>query len=152
MSTFGSHDNGANALIKAALQAAKGAELRVGILEEKGSEKAEGSPDVTVADVATFNEFGLGVPERSFIRRWYDDQLEENKRKFRALQARVLRGEITQELAFKQLGLVFVGDIQKRISGGIPPENAESTVERKGSSVPLIDKGQLRSSVSFEVA
>lgn len=151
MSTFGSKDNGANAMIKAALQAAKGVELRVGILE-KGSQKAEGSPDVTVADVATFNEFGLGVPERSFIRAWYDEQLEENKRKFRALQAQVLRGEISQAVAFKRLGLVFVGDIQRRISAGILPQNAESTKKQKGSSVPLINTGQLRSSITSEVA
>lgn len=146
-----SKDNGANALIKAALEAAKGAELRVGILADKGAETAEGSKDLTIADVATFNEFGLGVPERSFIRAWYDEQLEANKAKFRALQAQVLRGEITQATAFKQLGAVFVGDIQKRIAGGIQPGNAESTIARKGSSTPLVDTGQLKSAVSFEV-
>ena len=151
MSRFSSKDNGANAMIANVLRAhLKSTELRVEILD-KGDDKAEGSDDLTVADVAMFNEFGLGVPERSFIRAWYDEQLEENKAKFRKLQAAVLRDELTQEQAFKQLGLVFVGDIQRRISNGIPPANAESTIARKGSSTPLINTGQLRSAVASEV-
>ncbi len=150
MSGIVDKDHGANALIKAMLRAANGPELRVGILS-KGAEAAEGSPDLTVADVATFNEFGLGVPERSFIRAWYDEQGAANRAKFRALSARVLRGELTQERMLEQLGLLFVGQIQQRITDGIAPENAESTKKQKGSSKPLIDTGQLRQSITYEV-
>lgn len=145
-----SRDRGANALLAGFKEAAKGAELRVGILEA-GSEPAEGSKDLTVADVATFNEFGLGVPERSFIRSWYDDNLDENRAALRRLQELVVRGEMSQAQAFEQLGLLFVGAIQRRIADGIPPPNAESTIKQKGSSTPLVDTGQLRASITHEV-
>lgn len=150
-STVTSKDNGANAIVKAMLRAALGAELRVGILEDKGSARAEGDDKLTVADVATFNEFGLGVPERSFIRAWYDEQLEPNKAAFRALQAQVVRGAMTQERMFQLLGLKFQAEIQKRISDGIAPANAPSTIAQKGSSKPLIHTGQLRASITYEV-
>jgi hypothetical protein len=49
------------------------------------------------------------------------------------------------------LGLLFVGQIQERIKANIAPENADSTIERKGSSTPLINGGQLWQSVKHEV-
>jgi hypothetical protein len=143
-------DHGANALMARLVQAAKGAELQVGILA-KGNEAAKGAAGQTVADVATRNEFGLGVPERSFIRGWYDENLEQNRRDFRVLQRQVLRGEITQAQSFGRLGSKFVGDIQKRIVAHIDPPNAASTVKAKGSSTPLVDTGQLKSSITFQV-
>jgi hypothetical protein len=51
----------------------------------------------------------------------------------------------------KLIGMRVVGDIQDRISDGIPPPNSPITIARKGSSKPLIDSGQLRQSISFEV-
>lgn len=143
-------DHGANALIERLTRAARGAELQVGILE-KGSDAAAGSEGQTVADVATRHEFGIGQHERSFIRGWYDERLAENREDFRKLQRQVLRGEITQAQAFGRLGAKFVGDIQKRIVAGIDPPNAASTIKAKGSSTPLVDTGQLKSSITHAV-
>lgn len=143
-------DRGANALIERVTRAARGTELRVGILE-KGNDAAKEGDGQTVADVATRNEFGLGVPERSFIRAWYDESLEQNRADWTKLHRQALRGDISEAQALGRLGVKFVGDIQKRIVAGIDPANAESTIKAKGSSTPLVDTGQLKSSVTFEV-
>jgi hypothetical protein len=150
LSSVKSADHGAKALLERAMRLAQGTELQVGILE-KGNAAANGADGLTVADVATFNEFGLGVPERSFIRGWYDENLTQNRADWSKLHKQVLRGEISEAQAMQRLGLKFVGDIQKRIVAGIAPENARSTVKAKGSSTPLVDSGQLKSSVTYEV-
>lgn len=143
-------DRGANALLERVARAARGTELRVGILD-KGNDAAKGGDGQTVADVATRNEFGLGVPERSFIRGWYDEALEQNRADWTKLHRQAIRGDISEAQAMGRLGVKFVGDIQKRIVAGIEPANAASTIKAKGSSTPLVDTGQLKSSVTFEV-
>lgn len=143
-------DRGANALLARAKRLSQGVEVRIGMLDKAQAEH-KGTPGLTVAEVGTFHEFGLGVPQRSFIRGWYDESVEENKRTMAVLQKQVLRGQVSEEQALARFGAKCVGDIQKRIVDGIEPPLAESTVKRKGSSTPLVDTGQLKASITFEV-
>jgi hypothetical protein len=115
------------------------------------TKKARGSTPVTIADVAYWNEFGIGVPERSFIRAWFDEATAENRAALRRALTMVLKGEKTIEEALTLVGIRFVGKIQQRISQGIEPANAPATIKAKGSSTPLIDTGQLRQSLTFLV-
>lgn len=139
-------------MIKAAIRASIGSTLKVGILSD---EQAEGAPSgTTVLDVGTWNEFGIGVPERSFIRGWYDSALEQNKRAFRALFRNVLAGKLERYTMWEQLGALFVAGIQRRIAAhgdGAYEKNADSTIKKKGSSTPLVDTGQLKSAITYEV-
>ena len=148
--SFKAVDRGANALTKSFAANAAGLSVKVGLLA-KASDPHEGT-ELTVADVGTIHEFGLGVQQRSFIRGWYDESQEENKRIVSVLQRQVLRGEVTQEVALNRFGLKCVGDIQRRIVAHIPPPLAKSTVKRKGSSTPLVDTGQLKASITHEVS
>lgn len=147
--SFKTVDHGANALTRRFAVNGAGLQVKVGLLA-KADEPHEGT-ELTVADVGTIHEFGLGVPQRSFIRGWYDESQEENKRIVSVLQKQVLRGEVTQTVALNRFGLKCVGDIQRRIVDGIPPPLAQSTIDKKGSSTPLIDTGQLRASITAEV-
>jgi hypothetical protein len=125
--------------------------LSVGVHEEEGG--AEYSDGATVAEVATYNEFGTErIPERSFLRTWYDENKEQALIDARKLFAYITRKGGSLRNGLDQLGLRFVGQIQTRISSGIPPENADSTIRQKGSSVPLIATGQLRASVRHKVS
>ena len=105
----------------------------------------------TIADVATFNEFGTGVPERSFLRSTFD----AGTRKYFKLLKGVAQSTIEGKIAFNKgaalVGEVVVGDVKQAIADGVPPPNAESTIEAKGSSTPLIDSGQLRGSITKRV-
>lgn len=123
--------------------------VTVGIHAAAGGHKAG---DLTVAEVGAFHEFGLGNnPERSFIRAWFDETKSTNRKLLRAVYKKVLLGKLDEAAALGIMGAAFAGQIQQRIASGIAPALAPETVERKGSSTPLIDTGQLRSSVTFEV-
>jgi hypothetical protein len=125
--------------------------VTIGIHEEEGAE-SHGDDGTTVADVAAFNEFGLGVPERSFIRSWADEKENENKDRLRKIGQAVVHGYISSPTqGLKRFGVLAVGEIQQRISDGISPENAESTIKAKGSSKPLIDDGIMRSKITSKV-
>lgn len=148
-------DRGANALAKRIYGFGK-VHIRVGILAKDGGEAKldhEKHPGpVSVLMVAEWMEFGTStIPSRSFIRAWFDENQAENKVQAQAALRAVARGAITKERALELLGQKFVAGIQARIAKGIPPELKEETIRRKKSSVPLIDTGQLRSSVTFEV-
>jgi hypothetical protein len=144
-------DNGYRALRKR-LEAAKGS-VTVGIHEAEGSETAEGSEELAVLDVAAFAEFGTeNAPRRSFIADWADETEEANNEALRRGAQAVVNGTLpSMHNALDRVGQKFVGDVQARIKAGIEPPNAESTVEKKGSSTPLIDTGQLWTSVRHEV-
>jgi hypothetical protein len=109
------------------------------------------APGATVGDVATWAEFGIGQPERSFLRAWFDANQARCKTALSRLAKSVLDGKRTKEQALETFGLWAQGEIQKRIAEGIDPANAASTVAKKGSSTPLVSTGQLRSSITFKV-
>lgn len=143
-------DNGYKKMRANLKRASKGGGVSVGIHAQEGAQQHEGEP-ATVLDVAIWNEFGLGVPERSFIRAWVDENASENREKLRKAMAMVVRGQKTLEQALELIGLSFQGGVQKKIAAGVPPPNAPETVARKGSSTPLINKGQMRQSVTYLV-
>ncbi len=67
--------------------------------EERGKEQVK----ETVLDVAIKNEFGLGVPERSFIRAWFDmaqGQIKEivNKRLRMVVLGKIGRGQAIEQI------------------------------------------------------
>lgn len=102
---------------------------------------------LTVAEVGAFHEFGLGVPQRSFIRAWFDESVEKNRELLRSQLALVVAGKLPLETALERVALKCEADVKRRIRNRIPPPLAPETVRRKGSSVPLIDTGQLRASI-----
>lgn len=143
-------DHGANSLLKRLEE--KGT-VKVGVLAESG-DKSHSSTGTTVSLVAGVHEFGApdrGIPERSFIRGYVDENERDIREKIRKSTRQVIQGKKKVGDVLEILGLVFVGEIQERISTGIEPPLNRKTVERKGSSKPLIDTGQLRSSILHEV-
>lgn len=107
--------------------------------------------------IAAVHEFGatisrdIRIPERSWLRGWFDGNLDANRTTLKNLARRIVLGKLTEEQALELAGTKFKGDIQARIARGVPPPNAPSTIARKGSSVPLIDTGQLRAAVTYKV-
>jgi hypothetical protein len=150
-------DHGYAALKKRLAEASAGTRLTVGIHEAEGDQPAEGDDSgATLAEVAAYNEFGGpedNPPRRSFLADWADGAVDENRELVRRSMKAVVQGKLPSlRVAFERLGLRFVGEIQLRIKAGIEPENAESTIARKGSSTPLIGvSGQLFTSVTHEV-
>lgn len=144
-------DRGLKALRRRVRRGARGRAITVGVHSGEGGAPAAGGG--TVGDVASIHEFGLGnVPERSFVRSWADAERSDNEAKLRRLAESIVRGSNTVENGLERLGLNFAASMQKRIqSGEIGPPLDPATVERKGSSTPLIDNGQLVSSITHKV-
>ncbi len=130
-------------------------EVVVGVLADgKGAAPAKGAEGMTVLDLATIHEFGAPashIPQRSFVRAYVDENREQIRAWQRGLLTTIFAGRITAQQALNQLGAKVAAGIQTRIAAGIAPPNAQSTIDRKGSSTPLIDTGQLRSSVTWAV-
>ena len=156
-------DHGAKAMReRIAALAASTARVRVGVLvdapkrEHDGAESSRSSESSgpTLVEVAGWHEFGApdaNIPQRSFIRGTVDEKRADIERLEAVLLENVVTGKITEAQALDQLGAKVAGMIQTRISQGIQPALAQATIDRKKSSTPLIDTGQLRSSITWAV-
>ena len=138
-------DHGAKRLLEQ-IAKIKGAAVDVGVIGDKAAAQ---HGETTVADIAVIHEFGLGVPERSFVRGYVDGNPRSMQTARKAAEA-VAKG-MDVEQALNLVGLSHVGGMQQRIADGIDPPLSESTIKGKGSSTPLIDTGQLRSSITHRL-
>lgn len=144
-------DRGYRALMQRLQAAAKGKAVTVGIHDGEGGAPEPGG-DWTVADVASAAEYGLGQPERSWLRGWCDENDALVQDTMLRLGISIVRGQNDVDSALDKAGLFFVASMQSRIRGGIAPGNAPSTIRQKGSSTPLIATGQFVSSITHKVA
>lgn len=148
-------DRGAKRLV--AMAKRRTPSVRVGIMGSEASEKKQGgSAGATLVDIASYHEFGRGNNERrSFIADWADESEAEALKKLRSVFKMAIKsGGFERNLNL--FGLWAQGGIQKRIAQGIAPELKASTKARKkvrgkSGNTPLIDTGQLRSSITYDV-
>lgn len=131
--------------------------VAVGILGEKAARtkkvrEGDETRDVTVADVATWLHYGTSrIEPRPFIAIALERHRAEIQKRFARIARGVLEEKLTLDQGLGLMGETVAGEIKKTIAEGVPPPNKEATIERKGSSTPLIDTGQLRGSVAFQV-
>lgn len=124
------------------LRKAKSVELTVGL----HAEEAEGE----AMEAAERNEFGSPggmIPARPAITGWGEENEERVPKEGADQMAKALHAKADPLERLDQLAQKYAGEIQSDIASGIQPENAESTVAKKGSSTPLIDRGTFRSSI-----
>jgi len=138
-------DQGLEAL-KKRLQAASKVRLTVGVHEDDGAQTYPGGQ--TVAEVASYNELGLGVPRRSFIADWVDESEAEKRGDLQDVAAGIMTGKDAAS-GMTSLGNRYVGQVLDRMSATQPDD--PKTVEEKGSSEPLDDSGKLRSAIKSRV-
>jgi hypothetical protein len=127
--------------------------VRVGVFQEATTPDGQ-----SVAEYGAYNEFGsVSVPDRppkrSFIRMPIETKAEKiaadvEKRKRDRIEQGNIRG------IFEDIGLAAEAVIQEAFDTrgfGTWKENAEMTIEKKGSDAPLIDEGLLRRSITSKV-
>lgn len=105
---------------------------KLGAIHEKGSTKRN-------------------IPKRPFLK----PALTINQDKYRKfllsnITAVVLRRKTMAEV-WQTLGMAAQGDVQKYMIEGNFTGLKQSTIKRKGSNRPLIDKGQMRQSITYRV-
>lgn len=133
---------------------AKTSEARIAdVFKGFDSEGKGKSEALTIGEIASIHEFGLGsCPQRSFLQGWADENPGLINTTVRKGAEALARGALNSPLQFlNQFGSWAVGQVQVRMAQSIPPPLAPETIRRKGSSVTLIDTGQLRASITFRV-
>lgn len=108
-----------------------------------------------VTNVAAWNEFGTmrngsqHSPPRPFIRPAIQVARLQARMVLRQ-QIDPVKKRVTKRIA-GLIGETVKGEIQSQITQLTSPPNAPATVERKGSTKPLIDIGKLRADVTWRV-
>jgi hypothetical protein len=111
-----------------------------------------GNKEEYIADIAFKNDFGSysqGIPARPFgttMPTRYKDKISKVVGK--EIQE-ALTDKKSIEVAYNRIGLACQGFMQDNLKNGNWKPNSPTTIEIKGSSRPLIDKGQMRVAISF---
>ena len=126
------------------LQVAKVTEVVVGVQQGANNDGQQ------IAEYAAYNEFGTeNIPERSFMRSAFDENLAEIRRDMNSQCGRVQAGQITMRTALGLVGLRHQDQIKNKIDTNIPPPNSPVTIALKGSSHTLIDTGAMKNSIHY---
>lgn len=126
----------------------------VGYFAKQGGHvgSSQGKRPITLGDLARIHEQGLGrVPKRAFVK----PAITANRHKYAKLLKNsitpVLEGRLSPKTAWQLVGQEAVKDIQQYMLTATFTPLAPATIKAKGSSKPLIDTGQLRQSVTYQV-
>ena len=123
----------------------------VGVPKSAGNYE-DGVHTATVAAVQEFGSADGRVPERSFLRAGIADSEQGIKKIYENMLSDVIENDTDVSYIQSIVGEFVVGKIVEKISSGIGPANAPSTINKKGSSTPLIDTGHLRQSITYVIA
>ena len=127
----------------------QGSRLVVGVIGKRASSKIDG--DTTLADIASWNEFGTStIPARSFLRSTFD----ENQYFYpftKKLVLSMVNGSRDADTVLRIIGAKVKNEVVKKINTLKEPPNAQATIKAKGSSNPLVDTGRLKQSIEFTV-
>lgn len=107
---------------------------------------------INMATLAAIHELGAKhIPARPFLKK----TIQDNAQKYIGLMAEGVKNSIARgedpNIVYEKIGLIASADVKQYIVSGNFTPLAQSTIDRKGSSKPLIDIGELRNSISFEV-
>lgn len=113
--------------------------------------------DTELMRYATQNEFGSNekrIPARPFLRSTLFVHRQDIIKFMDKLKTSVIFGESKADNYLDNIGLYVQRLVQKRIkdsmSWAVP--NSPATIKRKGSSLPLVDTGRMRSSITYRIA
>lgn len=100
---------------------------------------------------------GLGVtkpsriPARPFMSNTVQNKKAEWKKVISTVLQQVIDGQSELKTALNTIGITVQTDIQATIAEGNFTANSAMTVQRKGRNSPLIDTGEMRDSLTYEV-
>ena len=141
-------DLGYNA-IKAQLLLMKDSKVEVGLpADGQTSGRYAMSLLITAADD---NEFGKTVPERSFMRSAVDENRLAINEIIESSITNISGGFATVHSTLNHIGLQVQKMIQRKILTGPYTPLHPSTIARKGHALPLVETGQLISSMQYKI-
>lgn len=128
-----------------------GAAVTIGV-QGKEAEQSHSNSDRTIGELAAIHELGLGVPERSWLRRWFDVNQTRIQQETREALSRVAARKVSRKKAMEELGYKWVEEIRDDIvSGKIRPALSQSTIDAKGHGIPLYESGDFVNAITFKL-
>lgn len=132
--------------------AAKQRRVRVGVLGADGGWFG----DTSLVEVAGYLEYGApraNIPPRPFLRSTLRDRRDDIMKRTNQLAASVLRGTMSVDRALGLLGQYVTSQVKKTITSGdgVPPPLTAETIQKKGSTRPLVDEGRLLNSINYRI-
>lgn len=132
--------------------------VKVGVLGEKVErENAEGGSDITNSEIAMVHEFGSitrNIPKRSMLRMPLHEKsaaiISEGSKGSKKLLAEGNSLQVLRNFGAAALAQIYKAFDTRGFGSWAPDE--PGTVHAKGSSQVLVDRGELRRSLSFDVA
>ena len=122
-------------------------EVRIGF--QQGESSDENGTDM--CDIAMWNELGTSnIPSRPFLRMSVDENEGKIKNFLKSKKADLVQGASAEQV-LKEIGIFQKDLIQEKITNGNFEANAQATINKKGSSKPLIDTGRMRQSVNYVI-
>ncbi len=122
----------------------------------QGASGAEVHPDsnVTMATLAKFHEFGtVRMPARPAVRITYDRHASEFRDTLRASTARMIDRQSDVDVELRSVGQFMVDKLRETILAAAEWARplAQSTIDAKGHSLPLIDTDAYYDAASFAI-
>lgn len=127
-------------------KASNAKEVDVGFLE--GATYPDGTSVPMVAAIQEFGAPKVGIPPRPFFRSMIANKSPEWPK---AIAGLLKANDYDAQTTLAQTGEAIKGQLQQSIVDTNSPPLAQSTIDRKGSSKPLVDTGHMLSSVDYEV-
>ena len=136
------------------LQYAKNHAIKVGLPKDKSSGKIYENGE-TVIEVGVKHEYGIGVPQRSFLRVPFRKKEKEIQKAFKISYEKIANEGSDTKQQLEKLG-VFLQMVSreafKNNGYGTWQELSERTLKAKSPKTkPLIDTGTLKNSITYEV-
>lgn len=155
-------DRGWNAIMRSVDMATRQGRpvVAVGVQGKEAQEIRDENGVINGAVLAGVHEFGTRdgrIPSRSYMRATIDKMRQEISKTQERMFDLLLQGKLDVKKALGLLGQKVQQAFQKAIEDGLEPPLAESTKKRRrqgdGSGIfkPLLDTGQLRNSITWEI-
>lgn len=130
--------------------------VKVGVLGtgKGGDEHSDGISTLELAAIQHLGSPVNGIPARPFITEGIKAGRKDQKKVSAGIMRRLLASKsYSNTQAMDTLGVWAASQVKKHVISGPPmkPPNAQSTVNKKGSSRPLVDTGRMINSVTHEV-
>lgn len=120
--------------------------------ETGGIRYPDGTPVVLVAAVNNYGSQSMGIPARPFMQEGSKAALSGDAGKVAAELVPLLnQGKVTVAEILRQMGPYAEASFKGVFTGVAWTENADYTVEKKGSAQPLIDTSLLRNTLTYVV-
>lgn len=119
--------------------------VTVGIHQD---EDARPDDDINNATLGAIQHFGTDtIPPRP----WLDVGVAQSTKEYLQIIKDGVEDGLSMRQIHEQMGLVAAASVQQYMVDLRTPPNTPSTIKAKGSSNPLIDTGELRQSVTYEI-